>query len=178
MPKRKICEHPINHAKSTRVPKGVVAVSLQLSKFLVSEYDVTYTRVRWLCPRCHVFESKQMMTHQSMELSNDTSSTDDEIMKEGSPVNDDKIDDDAVNVEFHDLNEEEKKNPLMDSGIIAESDDNDESPCTDRSTDPESMEEDTDHALYESEHQKDKAMEELSKIFELLDIDPIHDRLI
>ena len=113
-----------------------------------------------------------MMTHQSMEVNNNESSTDDEVMKEGSPVNDDKIDDDTVNVEFNDLNEEEKENPHMGSGIIVESNDNDES------TDPESMEEDRGHALYELEHQKDKAMEELSKIFELLDIDPIHDRLI
>ena len=178
MLKRKICEHPIKHAKSTRVPKEVVAVSSQLSKFLISQYDATYTRICWLCPRCHAFESKKMMTHQSMELNSDESFTDDEVMKEGSPVNDDKTDDDAVNVEFNDLNEEEKENPHMDSGIIAESNDNDESPCTDESTDPESMEEDTGHALYELEHQKDKAMEELSKIFELLDINPIHDRLI
>lgn len=174
MPKRRICEHPIKHVKSTCVPKGVVSVSSQLSKFLISQYDVTYNRICWLCPRCHAFESKKMMTHQSMELSNDGSSVDDEVMKEDSPVNNDKIDD-AVNVEFHDMNEEEKENPLMDSGIIA---DDDESPCTDESTDPESMEEDRGHALYELEHQKVKAMEELSKVFELLDIDPIHDRLI
>ncbi|CAF4951995.1 unnamed protein product, partial [Rotaria socialis] len=45
-----------------------------------------------------------------------------------------------------------KENPHMDSGIIAESSDNDESPCTDESTDPESMEEDTGHALYELKH--------------------------
>ncbi|CAM4940333.1 unnamed protein product [Rotaria socialis] len=64
----------------------------------------------------------------------------------------------------------------MDSDIKAESSDNDESPCTDELTDPESMDEDTGHALYELEHQKDKAMKELSKTFELLDIDPIHDR--
>ncbi|CAF3210677.1 unnamed protein product, partial [Rotaria socialis] len=105
-----------------------------------------------------------------MELNNDESSTDDEVMKEGSPVNDDTIDDDAVNVEFDDLNEEEKENPHMDSDIIAESSDND------KSTDPESMGEDAGHALYELEHQKDKAMEKLSKIFELLDTDPIHGR--
>ena len=66
----------------------------------------------------------------------------------------------------------------MDSGIIAESNDNDELPFTDESTNPESMEEDTGHTLYELEHQKDKVLEELSKIFELLDIDPIHDKLI
>ena len=178
MLKQKIRERPIKNAKSTRVPKGVVTVSSQLSKFLISQYDAAYTRICWLWPRCHAFESKKMMTHQSMELNSDESFTDDEVMKEGSPVNDNKIDDDAVNVEFNDLNEKDKESPHMDSGIIAESNDNDESPCTDESTDPESMEEDTGHALYELEHQKDKAMEELSKIFELLDIDPIHDRLI
>ncbi|CAF3489287.1 unnamed protein product [Rotaria socialis] len=178
MPKRKICEHPIKHAQSTRVPKGVVVVSSQLSKFLISQYDVTYTRICWLCPMCHVFESKKMMTHQSTELNNDEISTDDEVTKEGSPANDGKIDDDTVNVEFDDLNEEEKENPHVDSDIKAESSDNDESPCTDELTDPESMDEDTGHALYELEHQKDKAMKELSKTFELLDIDPIHDRLI
>ena len=178
MLKQKICEHPIKHAKSTCVPKGVLAVSSQLSKFLISQYDATCTRICWLWPRCHAFESKKMMTHQSMERNSDESFTDDEVMKEGSPVNDNKIDDDAVNVQFNDLNEEEKESPHMDSVIIAESSDNDGSSCTDESTDPESMEEDTSHALYELEHQNDKAMEELSKIFELLDIDPIHDRLI
>ncbi|CAF3007423.1 unnamed protein product [Rotaria sp. Silwood2] len=111
-----------------------------------------------------------------MELNNDESSTDDEVMKEGFPVNDDQIDDDDVNVEYNDLNEEEKENPHMDCVIIADSNGNDESPCTDELADPESMEEDKGHALYELEHQKEKAIEELSKIFELLDIDPIHDR--
>ena len=129
MPRRKYCEHPIKHGKSTRVPKGIKAVSSQLSKFLISQYDVAYTRICWLCPRCHTFESKKMMTHQSMEVNDDESSSDDELMTEGSPVNDDKNDDDAVNVEFNDLNEEEKQNPHMDSGIIAESNDDDESHC-------------------------------------------------
>ncbi|CAF4535239.1 unnamed protein product, partial [Didymodactylos carnosus] len=76
-----------------------------------------------------------------------------------------------VNVEFYDSNEVEKDNPHMDSGIIAESNDND-----DETIDPESMDEGTGDAFYELDHQKDKAMEELSKIFELMNIDPIHDR--
>ena len=83
-------------------------------------------------------------------------------MKEGSPVN----------MEFNDLNEEEKENLHMGNGITAETSDNDES------TDPASIEEDTGHVVYELEHQEDKAVKELSKIFELLNIDPIHDRLI
>jgi hypothetical protein len=177
MPRRKYCEHSIKHRESAHVPKGVVAVSSQLSKFLITQYDVTYTRIGWLCPRCHAFESKKMMTHQSNELNDDESLSDDELMTEGSPVNYHKNDDDAVNVEFNDPDEEEKGNPHMDSGIIAESNDNDDSPCADGTTDLESMDEDTYQAFNELEHQKQKAMEELSKIFKQLNIDPIHDRL-
>ncbi|CAF3685106.1 unnamed protein product [Rotaria sp. Silwood1] len=176
MPRRKNCEHPMKHGKSAHVPKGIVAVSSELSKFLISEYDVAYTRIRWLCPTCHAFESKKMMTHQSMEFNDDESSSDDEIMTEVSPTNDDKNDDVVVNMEFNDLNEEEKENPHMDSGIIAESNDDDESPRDDETTDPESMDEDKCHAFYELEHQKEKAMKQLSNIFQLLNIDPIHDR--
>ncbi|CAF1149209.1 unnamed protein product [Didymodactylos carnosus] len=106
-----------------------------------------------------------------MEFNDDESSSDDELMTEGSPANDGKNDDDPVNVDFYDSNEAEKDNPHMNSGIIGESNDND-----DETTDPESMDEETGDAFYELEHQKDKAMEELSKIFELMNIDPIHDR--
>ncbi|CAF5110648.1 unnamed protein product, partial [Rotaria sp. Silwood1] len=117
-----------------------------------------------------------MMTHQSEKLNDNESSSDDESMTQDSPVNDDRNDDDYVNVEFNDLNEEEKENPHMDSGITAESNDDDESPRVDETTDPESMDEDTCHAFYELEHQKEKAMEQLSNVFQLLNIDPIHDR--
>ncbi|CAF3949685.1 unnamed protein product [Rotaria sp. Silwood1] len=118
-----------------------------------------------------------MMTHQSKKVNDNESSSDDESITQGFPVNDDKNDDNSVNVEFNDLNAEEKENPHMDSGIIAESNDDDESPRDDETTDPESMDEDKCHAFYEIEHQKDKVMEELSIVFELLNIDPIHDRL-
>lgn len=177
MPRRKICEHPTKHKKSARVPKGIVAVSSELSKFLISEYDVAYIRIRWLCLTCHAFESKKMMTHQSMGFNDNESSSDDEAMTEVSPDNDDKNDDVAVNMEFNDLNEKEEENLHMDSGIIAESNDDDESPRDDETTDPESMDEDTCHAFYELEHQKEEAMKQLSNIFQLLNISPIHDRL-
>ena len=75
------------------------------------------------------------------------------------------------------MNEEEEENPHMDSGITAESDDDDESPRVNETTDPESMDEDTCHASYQLEYQKEKAMKQLSNVFQLLNIDPIHDRL-
>ncbi|CAF1564844.1 unnamed protein product [Adineta steineri] len=177
MPRRKYCEHPIKHKKSASVPNGVVAVSLQLSKFLISQYGATKARIFWLCPRCHAFESKKTMTHQSMEFNDDESASDDELITEDSPANHRANDGDDVNMEFDNLNEEEKENPHMDSGIVAESNDDDESSYVDdETTDPESMDEETGHTFYELEHQKGKAMEKLSNIFELLNIDPIHDR--
>ncbi|CAF4431498.1 unnamed protein product, partial [Rotaria magnacalcarata] len=74
----------------------------------------------------------------------------------------------------------------MDSGITADSNDDDESPRADETTDPESprvdetidpgsMDEDICHAFYELEHREEKAMEQLSNVFQLLNIDPIHD---
>ena len=95
MPRRKSCEHPIKHEKSGCVSKGVKAVSSKLSKFLISQYDVPYTQICWLCPRCHTFESKKMMTHQSEKLNDNESSSDDESMTQGSPVNHDRNDDDT-----------------------------------------------------------------------------------
>ncbi|CAF1043273.1 unnamed protein product [Adineta ricciae] len=75
-----------------------------------------------------------MMTHQSMESYEAESSSDD---------------DDAVNMNVSELNEEEQ-NVLMDSGIIAELDNNDdELPYVDEdTTDPESIDEDKNHVLY------------------------------
>ncbi|CAF1201297.1 unnamed protein product [Rotaria sordida] len=147
MPKRKCCEHATKHANSARGPKGVVAVSSQLSMFLVSRYDAAVDQIFWLCPRCHTFEWKEMMTHQPMEFNNDESPSDDEHIAKDSPPNDDKNDDDAANVEFNDLDDEGEQNPQMDSGIIAQSeDDDDDSPCmNDEATDPESMDEEKDN---------------------------------
>ncbi len=78
MPKRKCCEHPLKHANSARVPKGIVAVSLQLSTFLVSRYNAPETRMRWLSSRCHAFELKEMMTHQPVKMSDNEVSIDDD----------------------------------------------------------------------------------------------------
>ncbi|CAF3542615.1 unnamed protein product [Rotaria socialis] len=126
--------------------------------FLISRYDAADDRIRWLCPRCHAFEWKETMTRQPMELSDNGNPSEDEAMAEDSSVHDNENDDD-VNVEFNDLNEEEEQNPLMDSGIIVESkdDDNNLSCMDDQTADHESMDEETDHVSYKLEYQKDKS---------------------
>ncbi len=206
MPRQKCCEHPTRQANSAYGPKGVAVVSLQLSMFLVSRYDTADDRIRWLCPKCHAFEAKEMMIHQPMEFNDDQSSSDDELMEEDSPNddelmvedsstdgddnNDDELmaedspvdgddnNDDNANVEFENVNEEDEHSYQMDSGIIAESkQDENDSPCTNgEATDSESIDEESDNVSYELEYQKNKAVEQLSTIFGLFNIDPIHDK--
>ena len=169
----------MKHANVTRVPKRVVSVSLHLSTFLTSRYDTGDDRIRCLCPTCHALGLKEMMTRQSMELSNHESPSEDEDMAEDSSVHDDE-NNDVVNVEFNDLNEEEEQNPLTNSDTIAESkDDNDNLSCMDDETaDQESMDGETGHVSYKLEYQKNKVMEQLSTIFKLLNIDSIRDKYI
>ncbi|CAF2115323.1 unnamed protein product [Rotaria magnacalcarata] len=92
---------------------------------LISRYDATDDQIRWLCSRCHPFEWKEMMTRSSMELSDNKSLNEDEAMSEESSVHDDE-NEDAVKVEFNDLDEEEEQNPLMDSDIMAKLKDDDD----------------------------------------------------
>lgn len=185
MPKRKCCEHPIKHANSARIPNGSMAVSLDLSKFLISRYNMIESRVRWLCPRCHAFEFKEMMFYQPSEMSDNEISTDDDndVVMVETPENCVTNDDDQ---EFKELNDgddedEEEDNSLMDSGFMNQSKENDDDSLDmdEKSTDRESMdEEEEDVILYEQEYRRNKAVEQLSAVFELLQIEPIHDKYV
>ncbi|CAF4455302.1 unnamed protein product [Rotaria socialis] len=108
MPKRKCCEYPVKHSNSTRVSKGVVFVSTRLSNFLISRYDAPDDKIRWLCPRCHAFEWKEMLTRPSMELSHNDNSSEIEAMSESSSVHDAE-NDGSMNAELQDVNEEEER---------------------------------------------------------------------
>ena len=172
MPKRKICEHPTKHADSACVPKGTMAVPLELSKFLVSRYNLTRTKVHWLCPRCRTFESKEMMNHQTVQMSDSEVSCEDD-------------DDDVMMVELvnnsgtdDDDDDNEENNPEIDSGFIHESEENDHclQDMDKKSTNSELMEDEEDTVLYEENYRKNKAVDELSSVFQLLNIEPIHDK--
>ena len=78
MPRSKYCEHPTKHANSVRLPKGIMAVSIQLSNFFPSRYNMIDIEIRWLCPRCHSFELKEMTSHQAEEMSDVEASNDDD----------------------------------------------------------------------------------------------------
>lgn len=157
MPKRKICEHPTKHADSACVPKGTMAVPLEVSKFLVSRYNLTRTKVHWLCPRCRTFESKEMMNHQTVQMSDSEVSCEDD-------------DDDVMMVEL-----------VNNSGTDDDDDDNEENDhCLQdmdkKSTNSELMEDEEDTVLYEENYRKNKVVDELSSVFQLLNIELIHDK--
>lgn len=184
MPIRRCCEHPIKHANSACVPKGIRVVSFQLSIFLVSRYSTTSNRIRWLCSRCHAFESKEMLDCQDVSVSDKGNSSDDEAMMTESPDNGCTSNGDIVQQESSDSDpeeeeEEEKENDsLMDSGFMPESKESDRS-STDmdgESTDCEPMNEEADDVPYKIEYEKEKAAEKLSTVFDLFKISPIHDK--
>lgn len=174
MPRPKYCQHPERHANSAIGAKGVVPVCSELSTFLLSRYDGIDVRVRWLCPRCHAVELKEMKIHQPMESSNSRSSSEDESTAEDLSSGDD----DEISDEVDHDNDKDEGDVQMDNGSEAQSkDDDDDDPLRtdDRENDPESMDEESDDT-YDLEYHQNEAMEKLSTIFKLLNIDPIHDK--
>lgn len=195
MPKRKCCEHPVKHANSARAPKGIMAVSLQLSEFLVSRYNMIETRTRWLCPRCHAFESKEMTAYQEVQMNDDEVSSDDGDDDDAMMV--EVLDNCGTNDEDHATEEQEQEqedekeqedeeeqaeedNAQMDSGYMNESKENyhDSLDMDEKSTDCESMDEEEGTVSYEQEYQKDEAVKQLSAVFQLLKIKPVHDKYV
>ncbi|CAF2758890.1 unnamed protein product [Rotaria sp. Silwood2] len=158
MPRPKYCQHPSRHATSTSRAKGVRAVSLKLSMFLISRYDITDTRVHWLCHRCHTLESNEMKIHQPMQINNNRSLTDDEYAVEDISSGEDD-------------DEEDEDNVYMNDNMKVETKDNDEE------TDAESTDEESDDGSYNLEYHQNEAIEKLSTVFRLLNINPIHNKV-
>ena len=129
----------------------------------------------WLCPRCHAFESKEMLAHQAVQVNNN----------EVSSENDDNYvtnDDGHANEELNEGAEEEEKeedNAQMDSDFMNQSKeiDHESLDMDEKSTDCESMDEEG-AVSYDHEYRKSKAVEQLSGVFELLKIEPIHDKYV
>ena len=168
MPKPKYCQHPTRHATSKSIAKGGKAVSLKLSTFLMSQYDISDTRIRWLCPRCHMSESNEMKIRQPIQVNSNRTLTDDESTSEDTCS--DKNDDEERIEEVSDDNEEDEDNSYSNDDMETETNDNNEE------IDDESMEEDSGDAFDDLEYHQNKAMEKLSAIFRLLNMDSIHDK--
>ena len=170
MPRRKCCEHPTRHANSTSAPKGLIPVSAQLLTFLASRYSVPDIGVRWLCPRCHTSESKEMKNQRTMETNDHHSSSGNDLSTGKSSIDDDN--DEINNQEDDDLSVDN----AMEGESINGGDDDGRSFTNDEETGSESMDEEPGNIPYDLAHQQDEAMQKLSSIFQLFNINPIHDK--
>ncbi|CAF4623453.1 unnamed protein product [Rotaria socialis] len=170
MPRPKYCQHPTRRATFTSGAKGVRAVSLKLSMSLISRYDITDTRVHWLCPRCHTLESSELKIHQPMQINNNRSLTDTEYTVEdiSSGEDDDDEEDADEEISYDNLEDEDV---YMNDNMEAEIKDND------KETDAEPMDEESDDVSYDLEYHQNEAIEKLSTIFRLLNIKPIQDKV-
>ncbi|CAF2736002.1 unnamed protein product, partial [Rotaria sp. Silwood2] len=119
MPRRNCCNHPTRHKNGVSIPKGTIAVSVKLSKFLITRYDLDDSHVRWLCPSCHSSETKEMENYQSTETSDIQDASNNESVTQDSHSGDDD-----------DINEDEN-HPYMDSGVHDESINNDDNDADD-----------------------------------------------
>ena len=134
----------------------------------MTQYDIADTRIRWLCPRCHMLESNEMKIRQPMQINNNRTPTDDESTAEDTS-SDENDDEEGIEEVSYD-NEENKDNSHANGNMETETNDDDDE------VDDESMEEDSGDVFDDLEYHQNEAMEKLSTIFRLLNIDSIHDK--
>ncbi|CAF3345225.1 unnamed protein product [Rotaria sp. Silwood2] len=156
MPWQKCCQHPTRHENSTVVAKGNTSVSLELAKFLQNQYDLSGGYIRWLCANCRSLETKTMRSYRSTEEAEDQSSSNNESSSENSSNDDDEEDDYEGQCEMDD-DESNKSTEDDDDG-------------------PEPMDDDSVNGEDDLVFQQDQAFENLTNIFQLLNISPIHDK--
>ncbi len=137
--------------------------------FLMSQYDIADTRIRWLCPRCHMLESNEMKIRQPMQINNKATLTDDESTAEDTS-SDENDDEEGIEEVSYDNEEDEDNSNSNDDMETDTNDDNEE-------VDGESMAEDAGDVFDDLEYHQNEAMEKLSAIFRSLNIDPIHNIL-
>lgn len=125
--------------------------------FLTSRYNTIDNHIHWLCPRCHTLESQEM-NNQTMDMNTDQSDND-----HGS-ITEDTASDESDN----DL--EGENNGYINDEIEGAPEDSDDE------TDSESMDEEPGDVSFDLEYRQNEAMEKLSTVFRLFNIDPIHDK--
>src|SRR5271156_3780590 len=67
MPRAKPCQHHLRHVNDVNLPKGRYPVSSELLKYMRDRDGILNLNVRWLCPRCFTFETKEWRKNRQME---------------------------------------------------------------------------------------------------------------
>ena len=123
-----------------------------------------------------------MTAYQTVQMKDNEVSSgdgdDDNAMMIEIPDNCGGNDDDYATEELREEEEEQEDDARMDSGFMNESKENDHHSLDmdEGSTDRESTDKEEGEVLYEHEYQKNKAVEQLSAVFELLKIFRENDR--
>ena len=107
------------------VAKWFRPVSLKLSIFLTSWYDINDTRIGWLCAKRGIFESNEMEIHQPMQTNNNRSPNDDEFRAEDD-ITSDEDDDEEIDIQVSFGNEEYEDNDYMNDNMKTMAQDDDE----------------------------------------------------
>lgn len=163
MPREKNCQHPTNHAMSASKPKGSRPVSLKLSLFLTSRYNIYDTRLRWLSPRCYRSELADMNS-QVMEIDIYENVDENEFFTE-------KV---APDMESDDFEDNDYDCDANDGHLNEEI--NDDQQDSDERSSSESIEEEPTDLSLDLEYRRNEAFEKLSSVFRMFNIDAIHDR--
>jgi len=139
MPRAKPCQHHLRHVNAVNLPKGRHPVSSELLKFMRDRDEILNLNVRWLCPRCFTFETKELRkTHQMETQLND--------MEEIEHIESDQ----------HDTDDESSEENVSS-----------QSSCLTSSSSRKSSSSSDD--LYELSYKQEKAKDKLARIFEALD---------
>lgn len=146
-----MCEDPTRHHNSLGSPKVQRSVSSCLNQFIRDRYNLDEINITGLCAKCHAFENQKMNENENMDIEDEVNRYD------GSPVDDQRGENDE--------NESEEEENGADDGSDEGSEEF-----------GEEEEESGDDLSYESTYQQQKAMELLSNVFQMFNVDPIHDR--
>lgn len=157
----------MRHETTASRPKGIVSVSLRLSRFLSSRYHTDQQRFRWLCPTCNAFELKAMSIDEFVQLDDGECLRKEESLTREPSVhtNDDDDDDDDCSPDTDFGNRPVKRSSDADSGVLLESEDDDSSHDDDDIGADQSTSEESDGTSYELAFHKDNAAAQLSPIF-------------
>lgn len=150
MPRKKICEHPTRHLNSPGPPKVQRSVPSRLNQFMRDRYDLDDTNVTGLCAKCFAFENREMKENDTMNI------------EEQANCNDGSCDENQEDDNGNEIGEQQ----------------NDSDRSSNEQRDDVDDEGSGDDSFYELTYQQQRAMETLSKVFQMLNIDPIHDRQV
>jgi hypothetical protein len=146
MPRAKPCQHHLRHVNAVNLPKGRDPVSSELLKFMRDRDEILNLNVRWLCPKCFTLETRELRKTHQMKSHLD----------------------DLEGIEHIESDQHDTDNESSEENVSSQSS------CLTSSSSRKSFS--SSDGLYELSYKQEKAKDKLARIFEVLDLPPIHDQ--